>query len=148
MQEMQVQSQFKVLKVFGSVSTSCETLGGASQVKNARNYFQPSPPCQWKHMCHAELRQTQSPWLLIISLLTTATLFPMPSLTIQSHLLFHVPWKMWIAWPTDLEGKPMPLTHMGSLRSESCMRIQSMLISILFVAPFSDGSSTKFKSMG
>ena len=44
--------------------------------------------------------------------------------------------------------RPMPLTHMGSLRSESCMRIQSMLISILFVAPFSDGSSTKFKSMG
>lgn len=47
-----------------------------------------------------------------------------------------------------LKRKLRVLTHMGSERSESCMRIQSMLISILFVAPFSDGSSTKFKSMG
>ena len=57
-------------------------------------------------MCHEELRQTQSPQLLITSLLTTMTLFPMASLTIQSRLLFHVPWKMQIAWPTDLEGNP------------------------------------------
>ena len=36
----------------------------------------------------------------------------------------------------------------GLLRSKSCMRIQSMLISVLFVAPFSDGLSTKINSVG
>ena len=98
MQETQVQS-LEPARVqgpegldFGSVSTTYETLGEASQIKNARNYFQLSSPHQWKHMHHAELRQTQSPQLLIFSLLTTVTLFPVP-LAIQSHLLFHVPWQ-------------------------------------------------------
>lgn len=54
----------------------------------------------------------------------------------------------WIAWPTDLKGSPCHSPTWGHSGPSHCMRIQSMLISILFVAPFSDGSSTKFKSMG